>query len=283
MPVLWGMAFLLLLAISCTGPQTQPTPPKGVYHIVKKGETAYSIARAYSISLQTLAEINNIQDISQIKEGQVIFIPDADQVIEDVMVQARKTGELKEEPVSKGKSPQRDLPPRPVEKTPTSQATEGGVKEKQPPPPIAKKDSPKAEEKPPAAEKNDEVKYERGTLVWPVQGSVKTRFGIQPNKTYHNWITIVCPAGTPVRAAAAGTVIFSSTLPAYGETIIIRHSNGFATVYTRLKKRDVKLDQGIKKGQVIGRVGEVDENGEAYMNFEIRHKNKPRDPLIYLP
>ncbi len=283
LPGLILMILASFLVASCAGPQAQKTPAKGVYHIVKKGETAYSIARAYSISLQDLSDINDIQDVSQIKEGQVIFIPDADRIIEDVMVQARRTGDLKEDSVSREKAAPRAVPSKPVQKTPSAETSGIGARETQPSPPVAKKDSPKLEEKEPAAEKTDEVKVEKGVLVWPVQGTVKTRFGIQPNKTYHNWIKIVCPAGTKVRAAAAGTVIFSSSLPSYGETIIIRHSNGFATVYTHLKKRDVKLDQNIKKGQVIAIVGEVDESGDAYINFEIRLKNKPRDPLIYLP
>ena len=112
---------------------------------------------------------------------------------------------------------------------------------------------------------------------------MKTRFGIQPNKTYHNWIKIVCPAGTQVRAAAAGTVIFSANLKDFGETIIIRHANDFATVYTHLKKRYVKADQNIKKGEAIALAGEIDEAGDTYINFEIRHKGKARNPLFYLP
>ena len=87
---LFVAAFFLLL-VACAGPQVQKPAAKGIYHIVKKGETAYSIARAYSISLQDMAEINNINDVSNIREGQVIFIPDADQAIDDVMVAARKS------------------------------------------------------------------------------------------------------------------------------------------------------------------------------------------------
>lgn len=283
LPGLLLMIIASLLLFSCAGPQTQKSSAKGVYHIVKKGETAYSIARAYSISLQDLSDINNIQDVSQIKEGQVIFIPDADQIIEDVMVQARKTGDLKEDPASKGKTPHRDLPSKPTEKMPSSEPSGLEAKETQASPAVVKKESPKSEDKAPAPGKKDEVKVEKGILVWPVQGTVKTRFGIQPNKTYHNWIKIVCPAAAKVRAAAAGTVIFSSTLPSYGETIIIRHSNGFATVYTHLKKRDVRSDQNIKKGQVIALAGVVDASGDAFINFEIRLNNKPKDPLIYLP
>jgi len=80
----------LLLMVSCAGTPMQKSPAKGVYHIFKKGETVYSIARAYSISLQDLTAINNISDVSSIKEGSVIFIPNADQVIDDVMVSTRK-------------------------------------------------------------------------------------------------------------------------------------------------------------------------------------------------
>ena len=116
-----------------------------------------------------------------------------------------------------------------------------------------------------------------------MRGSVKTRFGIQPNKTYHNWIKIVSAAGTKVKAAASGTVIFSSQLKNYGETIIIRHKDNFATVYTHLKKRYVKTDQNVKKGETIAMVGETDDAGDAYINFEIRLQGKARNPLFFLP
>ena len=120
-------------------------------------------------------------------------------------------------------------------------------------------------------------------FIWPVRGSVTTSFGIQPNKTYNNWIKIVSPAKTKVKAAASGTVIFSSQLKNYGETVIIRHKDNLATVYTHLKKRYVKTDQNIKKGETIAIVGETDDTGNAYINFEIRLQGKARNPLFFLP
>lgn len=274
-------AFFFLIITSCAGPQTPQSTSTGVYHVVKKGETAYSIARAYSVSMETLAQINDIPDIAHIKEGQVIFIPDAQQVIEDVMVQARKTGDLEEETTPKAVA-RGVLPAAPPQKTPAAPS----VPAARPKPPAAEKEEPKkpvekAKEALRPAE--DVVVTEKGRLVWPVQGKVKTAFGIQPNKTFHNWIRISCTAGAPVRSAAAGVVIYSSTLSAYGETIIIRHSNGFATVYTHLKAREVQRDQTVKKGQVIARAGETDETGACFIHFEIRHHSKPKDPLIYLP
>jgi lipoprotein NlpD len=291
------MIFAVFLLVSCSGPQVQKSPAKGVYHVVKKGETAYRIARAYSISLKDLAEANNISDVSSIKEDSVIFIPDADQVIDDVMAQAgksdadakRDTG-TKNKKVPGRKKPSKtddvtQLPERTPPEKPVPAAPAGVGDAVAPSPSTAEKNGSEIEDKPSTDEKKAEVQREKGRFVWPVKGTVKTRFGIQPNKSYHNnsWIKIACPAGTQVKAAASGTVIYSTNLKSFGETIIIRHTNDFATVYTHLKKRYVKQDQNVKKGDTIALVGEIDEMGDVYINFEIRLKGKARDPLLYLP
>lgn len=283
----------LLSVISCADQPIKKSQAKGVYHIVKKGETAYSIARAYSVNLQDLAEVNNISDVSNIKEGSVIFIPDADQVIDDVMISARKASEAKPrdagliDPAEAEQSVPSKPADKPVAKTPgpDPEPTSGaGAEAAKIPvaPHTGREDKTRIEQKTPPFEA--EVKLEKGRFDWPVKGTVKTRFGIQPNKTFHNWIKIACPAGAKVKAAASGTVIFSSNLPPFGETVIIRHQNDFATVYTHLKKRSVKADQNIKRGEIIAFAGEKDEMGDTYINFEIRLKgNKPRNPLFYLP
>ncbi|MFZ3157142.1 MAG: M23 family metallopeptidase, partial [Smithella sp.] len=117
----------------------------------------------------------------------------------------------------------------------------------------SKKNIPEERVEPKSALKKAEqdLKIDKNRFIWPVRGKVKTRFGLQPNKTYNNWIKIVSNAGSKVKAAAAGTVIFSSELKNYGETIIIRHKNNFATVYTQLKRRYVRIDQIVRKGEII--------------------------------
>lgn len=286
------LILFLFLLVSCAGPQTVKTPARGVYHIVKKGETAYSIARAYGISLQDLAEVNNISDVSNIPEGSVIFIPAADSVIDDVMASAGKSGEVRRDGGGKDQKTSADKPPRAAEtppaiKTPAAKPGGGETAAAGPavPAPPTPPEKPRAGvvEKPAAGEMKEDVKREKGRFDWPVNGIVKTRFGIQPNKTYHNWIQIVCPPGARVRAAAAGTVIFSAALKGFGETIILRHAGDYATVYTHLKKRNVKADQSVKKGKTIALAGETDEVGDTFINFEIRLKGKARNPLFYLP
>jgi lipoprotein NlpD len=127
------------------------------------------------------------------------------------------------------------------------------------------------------------IKVDKNRFIWPIRGSVKTNFGLQSDKTYYNWIKIVSTSGTKVKAAANGTIIFSSYLKNYGETIIIRHKDNYATVYTHLKKRYVRIDKDVKKGETIAMLGEKDDTGQTYMNFEIRLRGKARNPMLFLP
>lgn len=299
---------------ACSTPSfyVQKEPAKGVYHRVKKGETLWSIAHAYGMKTQDLAEVNNISKPDLIEEGSAIFIPDANQVIDDVMASVKTAGaevkteaninnvavdkpqsiknnkinDLKDKTENLEKKAPLSVPPKPT-KTKLAKVTppDAAISPESAPAikPGGDKIERKSKAKPPVEEKEEDVQFEKKRFIWPVRGSVKTRFGIQPNKTYHNWIKIVSTTGTQVKSAASGTVIFSSSLPQFGETIIIRHADNFATVYAHLKKRYVKSDQNVKKGDVIALVGETDEAGDVYMNFEVRYNKKPRNPLFFLP
>lgn len=308
----FSVLFFMQLIIPCCMSQEQKVQAKGVYHRLKKGETVWSLARAYNVKLQDLAEINNIEDPALVKEDTIIFIPDAKQVIDDVMIHPKNIDAQNGLPTAadsldKAKKPIENIisneenkvpvappapdkklavPPLKTEKKPSVKVlTAEGSESKKSNPPLKGKDA-KVNSKLKVKASVDEkeiIQGGKGKFIWPVQGSVKTRFGIQPNKTYHNWIKIESAAGAKVKAASSGTVIFSSALKNYGETIIIRHGKEFATVYTHLKKRYVKIDQNVKKGESIALVGQKDEAGNTYINFEIRSCGKARNPLFFLP
>jgi lipoprotein NlpD len=127
------------------------------------------------------------------------------------------------------------------------------------------------------------IKFDKERFIWPVKGKVRSRFGFQRDGTYNNWIIIAAKEGAPVLAAASGTVIFSNSLKDYGETVIIKHQDNFATVYTNLSGRIAQVDDKIKKGSRIAFLGKTEKKGEASLRFEIRHKNKARNPLFFLP
>lgn len=118
---------------------------------------------------------------------------------------------------------------------------------------------------------------------WPVsQGVVSSGFGIR-NGAMHDGVDIAAPAGTPVYAADSGVVIFSGTLHGYGNTVIIRHDDDYATVYAHNERNLVSEGTRVACGQQIGEIGRSGRTTGANLHFEVRHDNVAQDPLAYLP
>jgi lipoprotein NlpD len=281
---------------------------------VRSGETLWSIANAYNINVQELAEINNITEPKHLGQDRVLFIPEADQVIDDIMSSVSKTESLgktiqKEEKMpaatlEKEETPSvkvqakpavlspRDMPKGKVEvsskteaKSMTAKTKEGdsgGTAKVSPMQDTGQKVEQKSRERNNGGE-TEKIKFDKERFIWPVRGKVRSKFGSQPNNMYYNGIEIAGKEGALVLAAATGTVIFSAPLKDYGETIIIKHEDNYATVYTHLSNRIVKVDDQVKKGSHIAFLGKPEKKGESYLNFEIRYKNKARNPLFFLP
>jgi lipoprotein NlpD len=125
----------------------------------------------------------------------------------------------------------------------------------------------------------------RGTLTfaWPVTGGTLTSGFGQRGHSFHDGIDISAPAGTPVHAAGDGEVIYSDVLRGYGNVIIVRHSEGFATVYAHNQRNQAHEGQRVRRGEVIGSVGESGRTTGANLHFEVRRDNVARNPLYYLP
>jgi lipoprotein NlpD len=89
--------------------------------------------------------------------------------------------------------------------------------------------------------------------------------------------------GDPVYAAAAGKVIYvGQGIPGLGKFIVVRHENGFNTVYAHNRENLVKIDQVISRGQKIAEIGNSDSDSPK-LHFQIRKQGTPLDPLRYLP
>ncbi len=118
---------------------------------------------------------------------------------------------------------------------------------------------------------------------WPVQnGVVSSGFGIR-NGAMHDGVDIAAPAGTPVYAADSGVVIFSGTLHGYGNTVIIRHDDGYATVYGHNERNLVSEGTRVARGQEISEIGRSGRTTGANLHFEVRRDNVAENPLAYLP
>jgi len=302
-----------LMVFACAGNMSGNKQASGVYHRVKKGETLYKIAQAYHMSLQQIAEANNIGHADVMEAGRVLFIPDAQEVAEDVLtaVKEQDSGKIvaktpaKAQKKSSGKVDKGTSPPNSAmsalkqqqtgkqslerDKSQLSAANKLEVTSK-PDKTIFPLRLPSALQ----AESDDgdnvntdaeQPSIQRGKMLflWPVSGKIVSKFGIQRNGMFFNGINIAAPEGSTVIAAADGTVIFSANLRDYGETIILKHDNDYASVYTQLGQRLAKRDDHVKKGDKIAILSSMEARGEAVLIFEIRYKNKARNPLFFLP
>ena len=114
---------------------------------------------------------------------------------------------------------------------------------------------------------------------WPVAGDVARRFAPPDSKG----IDIAAPVGTPVRAAAAGRVVYSgSALKGYGELVIVKHDETYLTAYGYNRRRLAEEGDRVSAGDAIAEVG-VGPAQKSVLHFEIRRAGKPVDPLRLLP
>lgn len=279
-----------------TAPVAAPLPGKDV-HIVRKGDTMYSIALEHGLDYRELAAWNNITDPSRILVGQQLLV--------------RRPGEAVPAAVAAGTAQTQPIASAPVVE---KRALDGGVVA----PPPANSDTLKREPKagkepyseqalalaqgsvrppepspaprtepapvpvppatpvpPPAAPVNgDDVAW-----IWPAGGKLVATYSDGGSKG----IDIAGKAGDPVVAAGDGKVVYSGTgLRGYGKLVIVKHNNTYLSAYAHNQTILVKEGQSVSKGQKIAEMGNTDAD-QVKLHFEVRRQGKPVDPLKYLP
>ena len=117
------------------------------------------------------------------------------------------------------------------------------------------------------------------SLVWPTSGQVVRNFDGRDSKG----IDIVNAAGTPVVAAAPGTVVYAGNgLRGYGNLLIIKHNGDYLTAYAHNQALFVKEGQSVSQGQKIAEMGSSD-NDRVMLHFEVRYQGRSIDPTRELP
>jgi len=217
-----GMLAAALLAGCAGGPSTSTDRQ----HVVRRGETLFTIAWRYGEDHRDLARWNNLGDGSLIYPGQVIYLAPPDG--------RARTARASNRPAARAPKP---LPSIPV----------------QPPP----------------------------AWRWPTAGSVAVAFGGRPGSG--TGILIGGEAGQPVRAAAAGRVVYSGGgLIGYGQLIIVKHNDTYLSAYGHNSTLIVKEGESVRQGQRIATMGEGP-GRQPRLHFEIRKNGKPVDPQQLLP
>ena len=130
----------------------------------------------------------------------------------------------------------------------------------------------------------------RGRFQWPVRGDVISGYGPKGAGRRNDGLDISASLGTPVRAAAAGKVVYSGgDVPGFGVTVLVQHEDGWVTVYGNLQKSEVRMQQSIQAGHQIGTVGQSGGAPQPQLHFEVRYSPSPRfkakaiDPALVLP
>jgi hypothetical protein len=118
---------------------------------------------------------------------------------------------------------------------------------------------------------------------WPVRGQVVAGFGSKINGQQNHGIDVAVPEDTSIKAAEAGVVVYSGNqLKSFGNLLLVRHPNGYVTVYAHAKELLVKAGDEIKRGQIIAKAGRTGDADRPEVHFEIRKASTPVDPMPYL-
>ena len=119
-------------------------------------------------------------------------------------------------------------------------------------------------------------------FAWPIHGIVSSGFGAREGRP-HEGLDIAAPQGTEIHAAADGEVVYSGNgLRGYGNMVIVRHDDGFLTVYAHNLQNRVQKGERVVRGQLLGLVGQTGHATAPHLHFEVRYGETPRNPITYL-
>ena len=124
----------------------------------------------------------------------------------------------------------------------------------------------------------------KGRFMWPVPQfyKVSSHFGKRGGKN-HDGIDIPAPKGTPIVAVDNGVVVYSDNgIRGYGNMIVIAHTDDIFTVYAHNNSNKVDKGDSVKKGEKIAEIGNTGRSTGPHLHFEIRIKNKSRNPAQFL-
>lgn len=238
--------------------------PNVYLHRVKRGETLPEIARLYGVSWLDLAGRNELEMSADLVIGSVLKIP-ARRVNRPVGNKPVTVGDLLDTIISQGGNIVA-LPPSGTSKN----MTNSGVGN----PPVVKT-APIATPTPITPPKQDVPKG----FIWPVEGDVVRQFGKTYDGIKNDGISISAPAGTSVSSAEDGEIAYiGNSIQGMGNMILVRHSNGYITVYAHLEETLVAKGDRVTKGDIIGTVGQTGKPDTPQLHFEIRQGKTALNP-----
>ena len=216
-------------------------------HVVREGETLYSIAWRYGWDFKALASANRIGAPYTIYPGQEIRLDRT------------------------GSTAVASATPRPAPK-PSSGTSSTDTPSK----PAGTAPAPKPAAKPAPTAPAGPINWQ-----WPASGSILSHYSA--NKVGHHGITLGGREGDPVAAAADGVVVYRGNgLTGYGNLLIVKHDERWLSAYAHNQSMLVSEGQKVKRGEKIATIGATG-TFRTQLHFEIRRDGTPIDPVTVLP
>ena len=237
------------------------------FYTVKSGDTISGIAKKFGLkNISTLVSINDIDNVRTIAAGQKLKVPSLDGLFYTVQRGNSLAGLSTKFNVS-----MEDL--LDVNELESAELTAGQRLFI----PGAKMDSSK-------------LLQAMGEMFrCPISAKfrISSRFGprLDPftgTKSYHTGVDMACPTGTPITATASGTVAFTGVSPVFGNYVIIRHSNGYQSLYGHMSQIVAKKGQHVSQGTRIGLVGSTGYSTGPHLHFTVYKNGKLVDPMTLI-
>ncbi len=244
------------------------------FHTIESGESLFSIARKYGVTVAAIVSANNLASADRIGVGQKIAIPGRS----DLVIK-RSASSVAEEP----KQEQQNIRTQNVARASKSENSASQPSAPKPAPKVENSGNNSAPTKIAAINNNSVNKTsannEQNGFIWPAEGEVILDFA----GTKGTGINIELAEGTPIKATSGGKVIYvGNAVEGFGNLILIKHDNGYVSAYAHLSQTNVTKGTIVRSGEIIGLAGKTGSVTSSQLHFELRKGATPVDPLSLL-
>lgn len=239
-------------------------------HVVKRGDTLYTIAWRYGLDYHEVARMNHLDSPDHIEVGQVLVLNTSKKPETSPKAEKAAKPFQPDEPIQSAKPVK---PAEPIQSAHPVKPAEP-IQSARPVKPV----------EPIQSAKSTPVDFSQEPLRWdwPVKGKILKQYGLQ-KKQANNGIDIAGNLGKPIHAAGRGEVVYAgSGLRGYGQVVIVKHDETYLSAYAHNQEILVKEGDKVALGQPIALMGKTDHQ-QVKLHFEIRKNGEPIDPLSLLP
>ena len=266
----------------------------GFVYVLQPHDTLYGVSRRFGVPVAQIYDLNGLPPNTSLRVGQKILLPPT-AVDKGVDPHASGPGMVKLAAALSAK-PAEPAKPKPEAAPPAKPAVTKPAVATPSKPANFDQPAPKPETKAPPPEPvagfpgNEKLsQMGRGMFGWPLRGKILVPFGQLAPNVRNDGINIAAETGADVKAAADGVVVYQGNqVKELGNTVYIKHANGWYTGYSHLASMTVQNNQHVTKGQVIGTAGQTGVIDRPQLHFEIRYTPstdiaRPIDPMLVLP